>query len=216
MPVEVTPELTPQQAAAVWAEVPVAETALTAKVAGLSNVLTGLAFLLAPLPVLAIELADRAAWGRWTWEVSFGGAVLVFALFFALRFALWRVYGMARPGSTLGRAYDAGARPGYRVWYIAAILWILALSFAKDAVNLPGPVEATTGLWLLFAVYLVTMGHWESRQPWSRRPYLLAVGVIATAASWMLAAFGPDLDLVRVPILGLGWILAGLLIFRQG
>lgn len=199
--------MTPEQAAAVWARVPDVESGLTAKTAGLSNILTGLAFVGAAIPWLLLE-RDQT----WTsWNVSVLLTVGSLVVFFTLRSALWKIHGAATASAWLGRAYDKGDRPGYLKWYIGALVLYIVLS-ALDNVW-PG-VPGFSLFTLLVAVYAVTMGHWESRKPWVRRPYLLALGSLATAGAlavdlWSGAPIGGLL------VLGLGWMGAGLLLYYQ-
>jgi hypothetical protein len=213
-------ELTPQQAAAVWTQVPVVESALTSKVAGISNILTGLAFVFASLPALAGWVASRnvgvAVWGDLTTLWVLVGTLGLFAVFLLLRTALWRVYALARPDTALGSSYDKGmGRVGYRWWFIAVVAWTIALAFVGEVVHVPGFVKATAGFGLLFSVYLLTMGHWESKQSWSRRPYLLVAAVLAFTAWLVFVAFGPKWAFADFGILGLGWIAGGLLLYHQ-
>ena len=206
-------EMTVQQAAQVWAQVPAVETALTARFAGLSNILTGLAFLVSPLPFLL--LVHTASLGFSPLLLGLGLMFGLLLTFFLLRTALWRLHGTARPGSMLGMAYDKGQRPGYKIWYLLGLLWIMAIGVWHNVATVPPMVQATLSYGLFVAIYTMTMGHWESKREWSRRPYLLVIGSIASVAALAVDLFAPDPAFYDLMVLGAGWLLAGLLLYFQ-
>lgn len=220
--------MTPQQAAAVWVQVPDVEQALTPRVAGLANVLTGLAIISAALPslVVAFDARDGAlGLGDWWW-LHVPVAVLLVLLFLGLRRGVWNIYAASRhtrPGTVL---HEVTRSRMVQIAYLAVVLWWLVVLFSglqsvgSDETVSPRADNAFTRsgdlLTGLLVVYTISIGWWESRQPWSPRPYLLATGVLAvTAAIGLLLAVGTIGDDLAMLTLGLGWMLAGAFLYHQ-
>ena len=207
-------EMSPQEAAAVWTRVPDVEQELTPRVVGLSNILTGLAIAMTGLPwvvtMASYDVTGTVPWGRvWTTPIVFGAMAMLVLLFLGLRSALWTVYGLARPG---GRALLYGNR-SYGWWYGSVIILSLVVAWAPA----PAALERAMALVpLLLMVYTLTSGHWESKQPWARRPYLLVAGIGCCALGWgLLAADAPYLLWGIHALVGLPWVIAGIALYRQ-
>lgn len=207
-------EMSPQEAAAVWARVPDVEQQLTPRVVGLANILTGLAIAVLGIPMVEI-LPIASPWNESWAMLSWTGLVL---LFLGLRGALWSVYGLAKPGGRgiLYRYRVPGSWKWLPVdwWYLAAFLWGFFGAWWADA---PAPIDRSTEMIALFlTVYTVAGGIWEARQSWSRRPYLLVFGTASCLLGWAMHLAGiSGTTHVLYAILGLGWFLAGTGLYNQ-
>lgn len=207
-------EMSPQEAAKVWTQVPEVEQELTPRVVGLSNILTGLAIVVLAIPTWSLLSP------QWpTWAVAFAslhGMVLLALVFLGVRAGLWRVYGLAKPAgrTPLYRYREPGSWKWLSVdwWYLAAFIWgLFGASWsegiiARSAVMIP----------LFLTVYTLAGGRWEGRQSWSRRPYLLILGIVACGIGWGLQFAGVSGAYYGlIAIISLGWILAGTALYFQ-
>ncbi len=209
-------EMSPQEAAAVWIQVPQVEQQLTRRAVGLSNILTGLA--IATLAIPWSTLLQPEIWAGFAFYYGSGTLIL---LFLGVRRGLWGIYGSAKPdGRALLYRYRApGSWKWLTVdwWYLAAFLWGFFGWFLVVSIDAPGPVLRSTAMIPLFlTVYTLAGGLWERRQTWSRRPYLLALGMASCAVAWGLHLAGlPGMDHGLPFAIGIGWILAGTALYHQ-
>lgn len=218
-----TDEMTPQQAAAVWAQVPTVDHELTPRVMGLSDVLTGLAIVAFAAPGFVVVTGSD--WGPFTFLWMILAMVALPLLFLLLRDGLWKVYGLARPTSPLASMF---ARRSYKTvyvwWFLAPVIWwivTIVITNVLDPVG-DGPVKARDDLLtrsasytLFLCVYTIIGGHWESQQRLGRRPYLLVIGVVASAIAYGLTLAFHDGDAYGTFVLGAAWLLSGFLLYRQ-